>query len=120
MGHSITPTGRFPTTKGMEAISAIPRPRNVSVVKRFLGMVGYFREYVWDMSNRTKRLRALLYKGAPFKWTSADDAEFTDLKQALLSPDTMLHHSDWNSAFELHTDASKHGVGARLPKCIFT
>ena len=64
--NRITPTGRFPTTKGTEAISAMPRPKNVSAVKRFLGMVGYFREYVWDMSNRTKHLRALLCKGTPF------------------------------------------------------
>ena len=91
----------------------MPRPKNVSAVKRFLGMVGYFREYVWDMSNRTKHLHAPLHKGIPFKWTSAHDAEFTDLKQAVLSPDTMLYHPYWNSTFELHTDASKHGVGAK-------
>ena len=112
LGHHITPTGRLPTTKGTEANSAMPRPKNASGVKRFLGMVGYFREYICDMSNRTKRLCTILCKGTPFKWTSAHDAEFTDLKRALLSPETMLYHPDWNSTFELHTDASKHGVGA--------
>ena len=47
-------------------------------------------------------------------WTDAHEVEFTDLKDALLSPDTMLYHPDWNSPFELHTDASKHGIGAML------
>ena len=47
-------------------------------------------------------------------WTSAHEVEFTDLKQALLSPETMLYHPNWNSPFELHTDASKHGVRAML------
>ena len=42
------------------------------------------------------------------------EAQFTDLKDALLSPDTMLYHPDCNSPFELHTDASKHGIGAML------
>ena len=97
----------------------MPQPRNVSAVKRFLGIVGYFREYVRDMSNRTNHLLALLlHKGIPFKWTSAHDAEFTDLKQALLSPDTMLYHPDWNSAFELHTDASKMVLEPCWPKCM--
>ena len=45
LGHRITPTGRFPTSKGTEAISAMPHPKNVSGVKRFLGMVGYLRDY---------------------------------------------------------------------------
>ena len=62
LGHRITPIGRFPTIKGTKAISAMPRPKNVSAVKRFLGMVGYFRKYVRDMSNGTKHLRALLRK----------------------------------------------------------
>ena len=110
LGHCITPTGRFPTSKGTEAISAMSDPKNVSGVKRFLGMVGYLR----DMSNRTKHLRALLRKGTPFVWTSAHETEFTDLKQALLSPETMLYHPNWHSPFELLTDASKHGVGAML------
>ena len=60
LGHRITPTGRFPTSKGTEAIFAMPRPKNVSGVKRFLDMVGYFRDYVLDMSNCTKHLRPLL------------------------------------------------------------
>ena len=42
LGHCVTPLGRFPTSKGTEAISAMPHPRNVSGVKRFLGIVNYF------------------------------------------------------------------------------
>ena len=114
LGHHVTPLGRFPTSKGTEAISAMPRPHNVSSVKRFLGMVNYFHDYVHDMASRTKHLRSLLCKGTPFVWTDAHEAEFIDLKDALLSPDTMLYHPDWNSPFELHTDASKHGIGAML------
>ena len=53
-------------------------------------------------------------QGVPFVWTNAHEAEFCDLKDALISPDTMLYHPDWNSPFELHTDASKHGIGAML------
>ena len=47
-------------------------------------------------------------------WTDAHGADFTDLKDALLSPDTLLYHPDWNSPFELHTDASKHDIGTML------
>ena len=79
LGHRIIPTGRFPTTKGTEAISAMPRPKNASGVKRFLGMVGYFR----DMFNRTKHLRALLHKGIKFI-THKNSYWFTGLQICLL------------------------------------
>ena len=114
LGHRVTPLGRFPTSKGTEAISAMPCLNNVSSVKHFLGMVNYFRDYVHNMASRSKHLHSLLCKGVPFVWTDAHDAEFCDLKDSLISPDTMLYLPDWNSSFELHTDASKHGIGAML------
>ena len=114
LGHCVTPLGRFPASKGTEAISAMPHPRNVSSVKRFLDMVNYFRDYVRNMASHIKHLHSLLCKGVPFVWTNAHEAEFCDLKDALISPDTLLYHPDWNSPFELHTDASKHGIGAML------
>ena len=114
LGHRVTPLGSFPTSKGTEAISAMPQPHNVSSVKRFLGMIGYFREYVQNMSFRTKHLHSLLCKGTPFVWTDAHDTEFMDLKDALISPDVMLYHPEFTRPFELHTDASKHGCGAML------
>ena len=83
-------------------------------MKRFLGMVNYFLDYVHNMASRSEHLHSLLCKGVPFVWTDAHEAEFCDLKDAVISPDTMLYHPDWNSPFELHTDASKHGIGAML------
>ena len=65
-------------------------------------------------STRTVHLRSLLRKGTPFIWTCAHEAEFTDLKDALTSPDTMLIAPDFSQPFEVHTNASKHGVGAML------
>ena len=97
LGHRITPTGRFPTAKGTEAIVNMPRPLNARSVKRFIGMVGYFREYIKNMSTRTQHLRSLLHKGLPFVWTAHHEHEFDDLKNALVSPDVMLYHPNWNA-----------------------
>ena len=68
IGHRVTPLGRFPFSKGTEAISAMPHPCNVSSVKRFLGMVNYFRDYVRNKASRTKHLHSLLCKGVSFVW----------------------------------------------------
>jgi len=59
-------------------------------------------------------LRSLLKKGVSFHWTEETVREFQDLKQAITGPDVMLFHTDWNTQFELHVDASKLGCGAML------
>ena len=66
------------------------------------------------MSTRTQHLRSLLNKGLLFVWTAHHDHEFIDLKNALVSPDVMLYHSNWNAPFEVHTDASQLGCGTML------
>ena len=114
LGHTITPVGRFSISKGTNAITNMPRPHNVSAVKLFLGMVGYFRDYIRNMSMCTKFLRSLFQKGILFVWTSNHEAEFQDLKTAFVSPGLMLHHSEFDKPFEVRTDASKYGTGAML------
>ena len=114
LGHRITPEGRFPTEKGTESISSYPRPHNVSSLKRFLGMIGYFREYIRNMSQRSQNLRSLLSPKASFSWSDQHEAEFQGLKSALLSNDIILSHPKWDREFQVHTDASKAGCGAML------
>ena len=118
LGHHITDKGRSPTTKGIEAITKMPKPQNQTDIKRFLGLTGYFRDYIPNMHERTKHLRNLLRKGIPFKWDSCHEHEFNDLKSLIVSPDAMLYHPDWSKPFEIHTDASKRGVGAMLAQQI--
>ena len=92
----------------------MPTPINTSAVKRFLGLCGYFRDFIPCMSTRTQALQSLLKKGVSFQWTKETAREFQDLKQAVTGPDVMLFHTDWNTPFELHVDASKLGCGAML------
>ena len=111
--HRITPAGRFPTAKSTEAIVSMPRPRNARDLKGFIGMVGYFREYIKHMSTRTQHLRSLLHKSLSLVWTAQHELEFNDIKNALVSPDVMLYHPNWNAPSDVLIDT---GVWARLGK----
>ena len=111
LGHQITPDGRRPTSKGIEAIINLPSPKNTTELKKFLGMVGFLREYIRNMSARTLHLRSLLNKGVRFQWDEVHEAEFNDLKQAITSPDILLSHPRFDLEFEIHTDASRIGMG---------
>ena len=114
LGHRVTQEGRTPISRGVEAILSMPIPTNSSAVKRFLGLCGYFRDFIPCMSTPTQALRSLLKKGVSLQWTEETATEFQDLKQAITGPDVMLFHPDWNAPFELHVDASKLGCGAML------
>ena len=77
-------------------------------------MCSYFCEYIANMFSPTIHLRSLSCKDQPFVRTSEHQTEFDVLKQILISPSVMLYHLNWDLPFEVHVDASKHGVGAML------
>ena len=118
LGHQITPDGRRPTSKGIEAITNLPTPKSTTELKKFLGMVGFLREFFRNMSARTLHLRSLLKKGVRFQWDEVHEAEFNDLKQAITSPDILLSHPRFDLEFEIHTDASRISMGAMLAQNI--
>ena len=67
LGHSINQDGRKPNSKGIEAITAMKSPTNVTHAPRAVSWsLCVFRDYVPNMSDPTFRLRQLR---SPFKWT---------------------------------------------------
>ena len=92
----------------------LPHPRNTTEVKKVLGMCGFFREHIGNMSARTLNLRNLLKKETPFFRTEIHEKEFLDMRNAVTCPECMLLHPDWSSEFELHIDAFKKGIGVML------
>ena len=114
LGHRITQEGRYPSDKRVKVILNLSHPRNTTEVKKCLGLCGFFREYIRNMSARTFNLRNLLKKEIPFFWTEIHEKEFLDMKNAITSTECMLLYPNWSSEFELHVDASKKGIGVML------
>ena len=112
LGHSINQDGRKLNSKGIEAITAMKSPTNVTHLKQFL--CAYFRDYVPNMPDHTFLLRQLLKKGSPFQWTQDYEQSFENLKYLIRDPSVMLHHPNWNASLDVHVDARKHGCGAML------
>ncbi|KAL0349651.1 UNVERIFIED_CONTAM: Retrovirus-related Pol polyprotein from transposon.6 [Sesamum radiatum] len=69
LGHVVSKEGGVqPDPAKVKAIMDWEPPKNVSEVRSFLGLAGYYRRFVKDFSVVAKPLTNLLKKNAPFNW----------------------------------------------------
>lgn len=108
-GQDITPS----EIKKNEALE-FPVPNNVSDVRRFLGLTGWFRSFIMDYAGLTIHLTDCLKgKNKEWKWTEMMEQEFIKLKETVKSLGK-LRIADYEKEFLLRTDASNVGMGAVL------
>jgi hypothetical protein len=55
-------------------------PTNVSELRSFLGMTGYYRNFIDNYSAKSAPLCSLLRKNTPFVWTDSQNNSFQLLK----------------------------------------
>ena len=62
-----------------------PTPRNVTYVRYFMGLVGYYVRFIEGFSKTTHSINSLQKKGIKFEWTSRCEESFQQLKSLLTS-----------------------------------
>jgi hypothetical protein len=67
----------------VEAVSKWKQPSNVSEVRSFLGMVGYYRRFIKGFSSIARPMTELLKKDNKFVWTSKCEESFQIIKEKL-------------------------------------
>src|SRR6266436_6525208 len=113
LGYIIGNNKIQPTEKQLEAVSQFPLPTNMKEVQRFLGLANYFRRFIPNFSARALPLTELTRKENPFNWTQRQQESFEELKSLLITK-PILSIYDPSKETELHTDASKVGIGSIL------
>ena len=113
LGHIITPQGIGPDPGKVEAIKKLIPPRNVSQLRSFLGLAGYYRKFIRNFSEIARPLNELLKKEQPYDWKRAQDEAFDTLKQRLMTA-PILAYSNFKQTFIVATDTSYNGYGATL------
>ena len=69
LGHIISEEGISMDTEKIEAIMNWPNPRNVTDVRSFMGLVGYYRRFIEGFSKVAHAITSLQKKGMKFEWT---------------------------------------------------
>ncbi|KAL0400119.1 UNVERIFIED_CONTAM: Retrovirus-related Pol polyprotein from transposon.6 [Sesamum radiatum] len=113
LGHVISSDGLAVDPSKVEAIVEWKRPENVTEVRSFLGLAGYYRRFVQNFSRIATPLTKLTQKDNPFVWDGACEMSFQELKKCLTTaPILALPNGTINLV--VYTDASKEGLGCVL------
>lgn len=67
LGHVVSPKGIAPDPQKIEAVHQIQPPKNVTQLRSFLGLVGYYRQFIRNFSSVAKPLNQLLHKDEPYQ-----------------------------------------------------
>jgi transposase InsO family protein len=119
-GHVISGLGIHPLKSKLESIqawpslSSVPRHKLRTEVKRFLGLVSYYRRFIRNMSDISTPLYELTKATSNLIWTPVHEASFQRLKAALLHPPVLAFPDVKAGNFILDTDASNTGIGSVL------
>lgn len=113
LGFEVSKEGIQPGLRKTEAVFNFPSPKDVHNVRQFLGLASFFRRFIKGFAEIARPLTKLLKKGAQWIWNSEQEDAFSKLKNALTSRPVLALYNV-KSETQIHTDASKAGIGSML------
>jgi Reverse transcriptase (RNA-dependent DNA polymerase)/RNase H-like domain found in reverse transcriptase len=121
LGHMVDGKGVYPCEEYTNKVAQFRDFRTVKQLQSFLGLAGYYRQYVKGFAQMTTPLRELLEASKGDKlivWNSACEGGRLKLVAALQqgSPNGPLMHADFSRPFRIASDGccDPGGVGAIL------
>jgi hypothetical protein len=109
LGHIILEQGIVVDPEKIKAIRGWPTPRNVSDIRSFMGLAGYYRRFIVGLSKIAHPITSLQKKGTKFEWILECETNFNLLKE-LLSSVPVLKIVDRNKSFVVCTYTCKEGL----------
>src|SRR6267143_1384874 len=116
LGHYIRFGKIKPDPDKIKAIIEFPRPLSCLQMGRFIGMVGYYRQFIKGITELIHMLNKMYKRDKPkevLEWSKQAIANFEEIKR-LLADDCELFLPDMTKHFTIRTDASDVGIGAVL------
>jgi hypothetical protein len=112
LGHIINKDGLAVDPKKVVAILNWKAPTDALRIKSFIGLAGYYRQFIEGFSKIAKPMTALLSNKVEFKWTQKCQA-FEALKEKLTTTPVLVL-PDVHKPFSVYCDACYTGLGCVL------
>lgn len=118
LGYTLSEQGLAVDSTKIQPILEYATPKTPKEVRRFVGMVSFYKQFIERFSDLTAPITDLL-KGTKGKicWTKEADEAFLKIKSVLTSPN-VLANPDFQLPFIIESDASDVAVGAVLVQVI--
>jgi hypothetical protein len=81
LGHVILKGGIYVDPSKVQDVLSWNAPTSVGDIRSFLVLAGYYRRFIKGFPKISKPMTELLKKDKKFKWTSACEASFQELKK---------------------------------------
>ncbi|KAI5617705.1 hypothetical protein C0J50_22774 [Silurus asotus] len=112
LGHVIGQGQVVPVDAKIQAVLAFPVPNNRKALRRFLGIVGYYRKFRKNFADVAFPLTNVLKKREKFLWSESCQKAFDELK-SMLCHYPVLQSPDFNKPFSVAVDASNDAAGSK-------
>jgi LPS O-antigen subunit length determinant protein (WzzB/FepE family) len=83
LGHMLSVEGIIMDPSKVELVTKWEQLLNVTDVRSFLGMAGYYRRFIENFSKIAKPMTELLKNNTKFEWSEACERSFEELKRGL-------------------------------------
>ncbi|KAG8501385.1 hypothetical protein CXB51_003461 [Gossypium anomalum] len=113
LGHVVSASGIRVDLSKISAILDWKPLRNVTEVRSFLGLAGYYRRFVKGFSMIATPMTKLLQKDVKFEWLEKCQKSFDQLK-TYLTEALVLVQPESGKEFVIYSDASLLGLGCVL------
>jgi hypothetical protein len=113
LGHIISEGGISVDPSKVKDVLSWNTPQNVSDIRSFLGLAGYYKRFIEGFSKISKPMTELLAKGKTFEWTPRHETSFQELNKRLTTAPVLTMH-DMEKPFSIYCDASGQGLGCVL------
>ena len=110
LGHKLSREGVSPDPANVEKIKSWKPPNNLKKLRAFLGLTGYYRQFVKGYSEIARPLTDLTREDCKWVWAEAHQKAFETLRDALVSEQVMAY-PDFERPFVVKTDASLTAIG---------
>lgn len=112
LGHEITNGEIRPSLHKLAAVAEFKSPGNVHEVRQFLGLASYFRKFIKGFATIARPLTSLTKKDTEWRWGFEQFNGMKIVKELLTDPVLAIYSPTPET--QIHTDASKAGLGGVL------